>query len=352
MRIYTLLQRMILPMLFSLIMWVILEAGAFATGGPLYDVVITQTMYVPEVPFHVTDIRYVLSDFETRTLIIAQPYQNGQLLRHRPVIFFVHGGGWVDGYASWYTDILTPTFTATQGWVVVNVDYRLTSDQVFLADDYCRTSDTCDLAQATKAAWYDDNLRDVAAAFEWTVQNISAYGGDPDNIFLFGHSAGGHLVSLVATHEGYRDIQQHMRGIISMSGAYDLNDLDVLFYPVLDQTFRGGHQDRDALEEASPETYVRPGESVPPFYVLHCQYDIPSLPEQAISFRNKLETFGYSVEWDYLLGYTHTSEMAAVADPQEDVSQRIVNYVQNHIKRKEHHTAFLPFVAYGSSLRE
>ena len=309
-----------------------------------YDVTVTQVMYHPEEPFHITDIRYPdKSDFEMRTVLIAQPVQDGHPLSHRPVVFFVHGGAWVDGYASWYTDIVTPALTAEKGWVVVNVDYRLTSDQVFLADEHCPNINDCDPAQATKAAWYDDNLQDVAAAFAWTVQHIEAYGGDPNNIFLFGHSAGGHLVSLLATHEDYRSLQGRMRGVITMSGAYNLGELNPMFAPYLNQTFQGGATDQEALDEASPYTYVRAGETLPPFYILHCQYDLPSLPEQAIAFRNRLEALGYPVAWDYLTGYTHETEMAAIADIQEDATQSIIDYIESHIQN----TIYLPAIVIG-----
>ncbi|MBU0512603.1 MAG: alpha/beta hydrolase [Chloroflexi bacterium] len=299
-----------------------------------YNFVTSQVMYQPDEPFHITDTRYAdKSDFETRTLTVYQPYQDGQPLRDRPVVFFVHGGGWVDGYAHWYTELLTPTLTAEQGWVVVNVDYRLTSDQVFLAETYPITP--------TKAAWYDDNLQDIGAAFDWTVKNIAAYGGDTQNIFLFGHSAGGHLVSLLATHDNYRAYRMHMRGVISMSGAYNLNELnELIFGPLLDQTFEGGHTDEAALEAASPSMYVLAGNTLPPFYVLHCQFDLLSLPEQAISFRNKLEVLDYEVSWDYLMGYTHATEMTAIAYSQEAVTQSIVGYIEAQVRK----TVYLPLI--------
>lgn len=280
-----------------LVPWFLYPASEAIGNSAAYGVVTTQVMYLPAEPFHITDMRYPdKSNFETRTVTIYQPYQNGQPLHDRPVIFFVHGGAWVDEYADWYTGILTPALTIEQGWVVVNVDYRLTSNQVFLADEHCPTYDTCDTANATKAAWYNDNIEDVAAAFEWTAQNIAAYGGDPQNIFLFGHSAGGYLVSLLATHDAYRALRGQMRGVISMSGVYNLNELDSWSYPHLDQTFLGGHTDATALSEASPGTYVVAGEAFPPFYVLHCEFDLTSLPEEAIVFRNKLKALGYAVD--------------------------------------------------------
>ena len=141
-----------------LIPWRSYGAKASAT----YEVVTTQVLYLPAEPFHITDVCYPdRSNFETRTVIIYQPYRDGRPLHNRPVVFFVHGGGWVDGYADWYTDTLTPVLTAQQGWGVVNVDYRLTSDQVFLADEHCPTYDTCDPANAVKAAWYDSGYTHV-----------------------------------------------------------------------------------------------------------------------------------------------------------------------------------------------
>ncbi len=306
-----------------------------------YSVKIDRVMYLPDEPFHVTDLRYPqISDFETRTVEVLQPMWQGQVLQDRPVIFYVHGGGWVDGYASWYTDVLTPTLVAKQGWVVVNLDYRLTSNQVFLADEHCRTHLTCDPTQATKAAWYDDNLTDVAAAFAWTLQHIQDYGGDPSKVFLFGHSAGGHLVSLFATHDRYRAYRPSIRGVMSLSGLYDLNTVNQFAYPLYDQTFRGGHTDTQALTEASPQTYVRSGDPLPSFLVMHCERDLPSLAEQTITFRQVLENARQDVQWAYFTGYDHVSEMAAVAHSDASVTQAIIRYVQLRSGAR----AFLPLI--------
>ena len=308
---------------------------ALDAAGAAYTVQRTVVPYRPDAPFRITDVRYAdKSNFETRTVEILQPVADGGVLRDRPVIFFVHGGGWVDGYADWYTQFLTPTLVATEGFVVVNVDYRLTSDQVFLAATYPLTP--------TKAAWYADNIQDVANALGWTAQHIAEYGGDPQNIFLLGHSAGGHLVSLLATHDSYRDLRTHIRAVVSLSGAYQLDELNpLIFNPLLDQTFTGGHTDQAALQAASPGSYVQPGATLPPFYVLHCQLDLPSLPEQAIAFRNQLELTGHAVTWDYLLDYTHESEMTALADGQETVTQLVVAYILAHV----HKTVYLPSIA-------
>ncbi len=326
------------------------SASGNAAETATYEVVITQEMYLPAYPCHINDSRYSSkTDFETRTVTILQPYQNGQPLQNRPVVFFVHGGAWTDDYADWYTDYLTPTLVAEQGWVVVNVDYRLTADDVTFADGTtsCPTPWRDQPIDPGKVAWYDENLQDVTAAFDWTVKNIAAYGGDVQNIFLFGHSAGGHLVSLLATRDTgadpnpYPQLRRWMRGVISMSGAYDLKNLNkFVFTKAISQTFQGGITDTVALDEASPITYVQSGTTLPPFYILYCEVDLPSLPEQATSFESALQTANNEVTMDYLPGYNHASEMVAIADSEEAVTQNIVAYIESHTLK----TVYLPLI--------
>jgi len=59
-----------------LISWLPCRADAPAT----YEIVTTQTLYLPGEPFHITDMRYPdKSNFEARTVTICQPYQGGHL---------------------------------------------------------------------------------------------------------------------------------------------------------------------------------------------------------------------------------------------------------------------------------
>jgi len=66
-----------------------------------------------------------------------------------------------------------------------------------------------------------------------TLDHIHEYGGDNQGIFLAGHSAGGHLVSLVTYDPSYmvargvdqRKFQQSIKGLIGISGVYNINRL-------------------------------------------------------------------------------------------------------------------------------
>ncbi len=288
--------------------------GTADLSNSAYTVISYTLPYSP--PFLIDDPRYAKTCFDIHTLTVYRPVQDGTPLDRRPVVFFVHGGGWTDGYADQY-GFVSRSFSGELGWVTVVIDYRLTSDQVTLAEN-CPArrsgSGPAGVLTATKAAWYPDNIQDVAAALSRTVGYIGDYGGNPEQIVVFGHSAGGHLAALLATHPAYARLRPAIKGVVGLSGAYSVKDLNmVVFGANINQTWPGGITDTEALDEGSPTTYVTKGATLPPFYLLHCGQDLPSLPEQAIMFYNKLGQLGFDVRHDFLPGYDHVSEMAAIA---------------------------------------
>lgn len=108
--------------------------------------------------------------------------------RPRPVMVFLHGGSYLfDTGARYPGDSLAVRGDA----VVVTINYRLGALGYF---DFTEFS--------TPARPFDSNLglRDQVAALRWVRRNIAAFGGDPDNVTVFGESAGGHAVlALMAT---------------------------------------------------------------------------------------------------------------------------------------------------------
>lgn len=85
-----------------------------------------------------------------------------------PTVVWFHGGGLTGGRR----DI--PKALRDKGFAVVGVDYRL--------------------VPRVKVA---DCVEDAAAAAAWVVKNIASYGGDPNLIFIAGHSAGGYLTYMI-----------------------------------------------------------------------------------------------------------------------------------------------------------
>ncbi|WP_454195091.1 carboxylesterase/lipase family protein [Nocardia sp. Marseille-Q1738] len=113
-----------------------------------------------------------------------------QATRPRPVLFFIHGGGYLIGTSA--LTLYSGARLAVRGdAVVVSMNYRLG------AFGYVDFSEF-----GTPAQPFDTNLglRDQVAALEWVRTNIAAFGGDPGNVTIFGESAGAHAVlGLMAT---------------------------------------------------------------------------------------------------------------------------------------------------------
>lgn len=85
-----------------------------------------------------------------------------------PTVVWFHGGG-LEGGEKFIPEALTK-----QGIAVIGVNYRLSPK--IASPEY---------------------IKDAAAAVAWTFNNIKSYGGNPSQVFLSGHSAGGYLVSMV-----------------------------------------------------------------------------------------------------------------------------------------------------------
>lgn len=89
-----------------------------------------------------------------------------------PVLIFAHGGAWTHGYKEW-SGLMAPVVTAFPA-IFVSVSYRLAPENRF-----------------------PRALNDCVDALRWVYNNIASFGGDPNRIYVSGHSAGGHLYSLV-----------------------------------------------------------------------------------------------------------------------------------------------------------
>ena len=102
----------------------------------------------------------------------------------RPVLVWIHGGGFIGGSGAMNMYAGAP-LAARGDVVVVTVNYRL-GILGFLAH-----SDLADEDGST-GNW---GLLDQVAALRWVRDNIAGFGGDPDNVTVFGESAGGMSVS-------------------------------------------------------------------------------------------------------------------------------------------------------------
>lgn len=148
-----------------------------------------------------------------------------------PVIIFFYGGAWRSGYKELYRYVAKAL--ARRGYVAVVPDYRIFPE-------------VC----------YPDFLDDGALVVRWVKDNIARFGGDPEKIFLKGHSAGAHIAAMLSIDDRWlgkvglkpgRDIA----GLIGIAGPYD-------YLPLRDEKLKMifGGADRP---ETQPIFHVSPG---------------------------------------------------------------------------------------------
>jgi para-nitrobenzyl esterase len=124
----------------------------------------------------------------------------------RPVMVWIHGGGYTRGSGS------TPTYNgenlAKKGVVVVTINYRLGIFGFFAHPELTKESDV--------HASGNYGLLDMITALEWVRKNIAAFGGDPKRVTIFGESAGSSAVNFLMASPLAKGLFQR---VIGESGA-------------------------------------------------------------------------------------------------------------------------------------
>ena len=118
-----------------------------------------------------------------------------------PVMFWIHGGGYAVGASS--EPRHNGDFLPTKGVVLVTINYRM-GVFGFLA--------AADLGHEANGAAGNYGLLDMVAALQWVKTNITRFGGDPDNVTIFGESAGSFAVSTLMAAPAARGLFQKAIG--------------------------------------------------------------------------------------------------------------------------------------------
>jgi para-nitrobenzyl esterase len=155
----------------------------------------------------------------------------------RPVMFYVHGGGYITGAGA--SPGLEGSNLAKFGdVVVVTINHRL---NVF---GYLNLShlDGERFGDAANAGQLD-----IIAALTWVKKNIAVFGGDPENVTLFGQSGGGSKIAVLMAMPGAKGL---FRRAINMSGATGLNPSKaVATEPFTDEILKTLGVDRNNLRK-------------------------------------------------------------------------------------------------------
>ncbi len=219
-----------------------------------------------------------------------------------PVIVYVHGGGWIKGTRAKVYRL--PEFANQRGYMVVSLDYR-----------------------PVPKTTIDGQLSDVTRGIRWVQRNIKRYGGDPKRVVIMGHSAGSHLVALVAT----KGTVKGLRGVI----PNDVQAYDMIAYggmrgdlPRVYAIAFGANPKNWA--RWSPVTYLRSRKvKLPPFLIMHSGGNITDRRRTlSRGFAAELRRHGARVTLFDGRRYTHGAIMSRIGQ-----SAEVTNAVSRFLRR-------------------
>ena len=233
-----------------------------------------------------------------------------------PVIFWIHGGGWVVGDKS---DVgLKPKALTERGYIFVSTNYRL-------------------LPEVTM----DELIGDIARSFATLHQIIENYGGNPKHIIVGGHSAGAQLAAILCTDHRY--LEKHnipldvIKGCIPVDGdTYDIPKIIMTaeYRQALygGKMFTFGHRqkfgnDPEKHVEFSAVTHVEPDKGIPPFLLLYFTGN-PDTRAQAQRLHQVLQAAGISSRTFGKRDSNHRQLNNDLGDPTDDATKELFKFLE------------------------
>lgn len=203
-----------------------------------------------------------------------------------PVVLFFYGGCWggCSTYEKAHYRFVADTLTA-QGYVVAIADYRRYPE--FLIEPI---------------------LQDAAAATAWVANNIADFGGNKQQIFLAGHSAGAHLAIMTMLDKRRLNAQQQQQiaGFIGLAGPYDFLPHTEAYQEVL-----FGPPDSYGLTQ--PINYVAGDE--PPMLLLWGDADTSVFRKNIINMEAKVAELGGTAQTHIYADMSHVEILTRLARP-------------------------------------
>ncbi len=211
----------------------------------------------------------------------------------KDVLIFIHGGNWNSGKKSQYSLI-------GRNWTK--------KDIVYVIIDY----------PLSPSATYKEMAEYSAKSVKWVKENIQNYGGNPDRIFLSGHSAGGHLAALISIDDQYFQklgMANPIKGLILIDAA----GLDMYGY-LLEEKFSNGNTylktftpDQKNWKDASPLYHLHKG--MPPMTILRGEKTYPSIASSNEKFIKALQEYAPATPYEILNGKKHIPMITQFFNP-------------------------------------
>jgi len=149
----------------------------------------------------------------------------------------------------------------------------------------------------------------VRRAVAWAFHNAASFGGDPQRIYLSGHSSGGHLAGVAVTQD-WKDLSlptNVIKGAVLLSGIYDLKAVRL--------SNRGSYVKIDDKAEAafSPQRHI--DRLTVPLVVMYGTRETPEFQRQSREFAAAAHAAGKSAETIVAENYVHMDSVASLANP-------------------------------------
>ncbi len=204
-----------------------------------------------------------------------------------PIFLFIHGGAWLHGAAKDYAYAAETYVNAGAHYVVPD----------FIAVDKAGGDLQVMAAQ-------------VRRAIAWTYKNAASFDGDPERLYIGGHSSGGHLcgVALVTDWQNAFGLSPAIiKGGACMSGMYDLKPVRL--------SKRGNYVHfTDAMEQAmSSQRHI--DRIAAPVVVTYGTDETPEFARQNRDFAAAIKAAGKPVELVEAANYNHFDMMQSVGNP-------------------------------------
>jgi len=218
---------------------------------------------------------------------------------NKPVVIFVHGGGFRGGSKSaegspFYDNLMN--WAVDEGMVGVNIHYRL----------------------APEFQW-PAGIEDLSSMVNWVKDNIANYGGDPQNIFLWGHSAGAAHVGDYLAWQVNHNQEDHVAGAILTSGFYVLGP---------DVSIWASYYGEDLAQY--PERSSLPGllRSTTPLLVNDAELDPDNFKVDTRLLEEEFTAANKPVTMVRLQGHSHLSETYAVGSEDKSLSGPVRAFIK------------------------
>lgn len=194
-------------------------------------------------------------DPDRTSLDVYLPPADSRGCARRPIVVWVHGGGWNSGDKSEFMEDKIPLFNGA-GYVFASINYRLT-----------------DATLPAPAPQHPVHDQDVADAIAWLIQHAVEIGGDPRRVAVIGHSAGGGITAAITTDGHYLEKNDVKLGALVCAGSMDGEGYDIVagastsppdFQPIYTDAFG---TDPLVWEEASPIRHVAADKGIPRYFI-------------------------------------------------------------------------------------